>query len=45
MRASELIDELQSLVQRHGDLEVVDTQDESIQVEFNDDEAPAFVIS
>jgi hypothetical protein len=46
-----LITELQNLMQEHGDLEVVNDQDDSVDVEFNNDpddtadEDGVFVIS
>jgi hypothetical protein len=51
MKASMLITELQNLMQQHGDLEVVDEADNSVDVEFNndpadtDDEDGVFIIS
>ena len=44
MRASDFIDELQSLVRRHGDLQVIDSEGRQIDVEFNDDGEAAFVV-
>ena len=45
-----LITELQNLMQEHGDLEVVNEADSSVDVEFNDDDVSddedgVFVIS
>jgi hypothetical protein len=46
LRASELVDKLQDLIREHGDLEVVNDQDEEVDVEFNQDSAdPVFVIA
>jgi hypothetical protein len=46
MTAQDLIDRLQELIKQHGDLDVVDTNDEDVDVEFNQDDAePVFVIS
>jgi hypothetical protein len=44
--AQDLIDRLQELIRQHGDLDVVDTNNEDVDVEFNQDDAdPVFVIS
>lgn len=48
MNASDLIEDLQGLIDQHGDLEVVMADDSTPAVEFNDDdedEDPVFVIA
>ena len=45
-KASELVERLQELILIHGDLEVVNSDDEEVDVEFNQDFAdPVFVIA
>lgn len=49
MMASEFIAELRRLMMTHGDLEVINVEDESAEVEFNLNEdpgssGPAFVV-
>ena len=49
MRATEIIQELMDLIDKHGDLEVVVSDESDATIEFNDDDAdtqdPVFVIS
>lgn len=45
MKASELIADLRTLIQERGDLEVVNAEDESVMIVFNDTDGDAvFVI-
>lgn len=44
MRASELREKLFALQREHGDLEVLNDENDEIDVEFSEDDPPAFVV-